>query len=198
MEALWLASTSPWRRRMLEAAGLRIRAEAPGVDERSVLRADPVELARELALQKARAVAARHPGEWVLGADQVGYDPELREPFGKPADPEDHLARLASLVGRSHVLVTGFALVRGGDTPEEVVEDVSTSLVVRADLTREELLAYVRTGEGSGCAGGYAIEGLGAFLFERVDGDWFNVVGLPLLRVMTLLRERGWRFEVAP
>jgi septum formation protein len=189
MRELILASTSPWRRRMLVDAGIAVRTESPGVDERSVRLSDPVELACELARRKARAVAARHPGEWILGADQVAHEPG-GEPFGKPEDPDDHLRRLRSMVGRSHALVTGFALVGPG---VEVVGHETTVMHVRADLDDDELVAYVSTGEGAGCAGGYAVEGRGVFLFERIDGDWFNVVGLPLLRVLGVLRAHGWR-----
>lgn len=200
MDRVWLASTSPWRRRLLQAAGVRVEVEAPGTDERAVTLPDPVALARELARRKALAVAERHPGDWVIGSDQVGFDPEIGEPFGKPDDPGDHLRRLRALAGRPHVLVTGVALIRVGRDGEvdEEVFDERTTLHVRADLSDDELRAYVATGEGSGCAGGYAIEGLGAFLFERIEGDWFNVVGLPLLGLMSALRERGWRFGGDP
>jgi septum formation protein len=99
---------------------------------------------------------------------------------------------LRSMVGRRHALVTAVALV-GPGFADTVTEE--TVLSVRADLDDAELEAYVATGEGSGCAGGYAAEGRGAFLFERIEGDFFNVLGLPLLRVIGLLRARGWRFE---
>ena len=191
MRELILASTSPYRRRMLVDAGIAVRTESPGIDERSVSGTDPVELARELARRKAQAVAARHPGEWIIGADQVGHDPDRPgEPFGKPADPEDHIRRLREMVGRRHELVTGFAIIGPG---VEVVGHETTVMHVRADLDDDELRAYVATGEGAGCAGGYAVEGRGVFLFERIDGDWFNVIGLPLLRVMDVLRSHGWR-----
>jgi septum formation protein len=191
MPELWLASTSPYRLRMLEAAGIRVRAQAPGVDEASS-ETDPVRLARELALRKAEALSARRPGDWVIGADQVAHDLVDRAPFGKPADAGDHLRMLRAMVGRSHALVTGVALVGPGFA--DAVTEV-TVMRVRADLDEAELRAYVATGEGTSCAGGYAAEGRGAFLFERIEGDFFNVVGLPLLRVFTLLRARGWRFE---
>ena len=177
---------------MLESAGLPVHCEAPGVDERAVTLSDPVELARHLALAKARAVAERHPDAWVLGADQVAWDGS--EVFGKPTDPEDHFARLAAMRGTTHDLVTGFALLG----PElRHLEHVRTRLAVRGDLTDAELRAYVATGEGSGCAGGYAVEGRGVFLFEHIDGSWHNVLGLPLLRVLDVLRAHGWRFGEA-
>jgi septum formation protein len=191
MPALRLASTSPSRRRLLEAAGLSFTAESPGVGEESA-EADPVRLARELALRKAGAVSARSPSDWVIGADQVASDLAERRPFGKPRDPEDHLRMLRAMVGRRHALVTGLALV-GPGFADVVVEE--TVMTVRADLEDAELAAYVATGEGSGCAAGYAAEGKGAFLFERIDGDFTNVLGLPVLRLFELLRARGWRFR---
>ncbi|HMV67162.1 MAG TPA: nucleoside triphosphate pyrophosphatase, partial [Myxococcota bacterium] len=184
-----LASTSPWRRKMLEDAGVRVEAVASGFDERSVHDADPVALARRLAAGKAEAVAALRPGDWVLGADQVVYDGD--EVFGKPSDPQDHRARLLAMRGRRHALVTAWAL-RGPGEPADGV--AVTWMHTRAEVSEAEIERYVATGEGSGCAGGYAVEGRGSFLFERVEGDWFNVIGLPLLDVMTALRARGWRF----
>lgn len=188
MTDLVLASTSPWRLKMLVDAGLLVRGVAPGVDERSD-EPDPVRRAEALALRKARAVAAREPGAWVIGADQVVFDGV--EIFGKPADDADHLARLRGMRGRAHALITGVALLTPGG--ERLLHE-RTAMHVRADLTEDELRAYVACGEGSGCAGGYAAEARGAFLFERVEGDFFNVIGLPLLRVFGALRELGWRF----
>ena len=188
LQTLVLASTSPWRRQLLESAGVKVTCVGSGVDERATMIDDPVELARVLAEQKAMAVAEQHPAQWVLGSDQVGFD--AHGIFGKPADPEAHLSRLLAMRGRTHTLVTAWCLLGPGDAARGISK---TRLTMRADLSVEELSAYVESGEGSGCAGGYAIEGKGVFLFERIDGDWFNIVGLPLLPVMTALRERGWR-----
>jgi len=191
-DLLILASTSGVRRALLEAAGIRVQCEASGVDERAFAGPDPVELARTLAVAKARSVAARFPGRLVLGADQVGFDASRPEAhFGKPADRDAHLAMLRALRGRAHVLVTGFAFVYDGD---EEVGDERTVLHVRSDLADAELEAYADSEEGRGSAGGYEAERRGAFLFERIDGDWFNVLGLPMLRVLDALRRRGWRF----
>jgi septum formation protein len=201
-EDLVLASTSPWRRRMLESVGLKVRPEAPNVDERlleaqvvggvgSAHRAEIV--ARALALAKARAVAVRTPGMLVLGADQVGHDPAAPgRPFGKPSDPRDHLEQLRALVGRPHELVTAWALV--GPEEQEEVGVARATLWMRSDLGEAELAAYVATGEGSHCAGGYAVEGNGGFLFDRIDGDWNTVIGLPLFELLGALRRRGWRY----
>lgn len=193
MHELILASTSPYRRRMLKDAGLLVRGEAPGVDEDAPEgMTDVVSLVEHLALRKARAVSERFPGAWVIGADQLAYDRQRPgEPIGKPPSPQVHLQRLLQMRGRAHVLATGFAVI----TPDQVhVSHEQTVMHVRADLTEAELAAYVATGEGSGCAAGYAAEGRGAFLFERIEGDFFNVLGLPLLAVMSVLRQLGWRF----
>jgi septum formation protein len=192
-DLLILASTSRVRRTLLEAAGIRVQCEASGVDERAFAASDPVELSRTLALAKARSVASRFPGRLVLGADQVGFDPARPEAhFGKPADRGAHVAMLRGMRGRAHVLVTGFAFVCDGD---EEVGDERTVLHVRSDVVDAEIEAYADSGEGRGSAGGYEAERGGAFLFDRIDGDWFNVLGLPLLRVFDGLRRRGWRWR---
>ncbi len=175
---------------MLQAAGLAVDCIASGIDESVVVSSDPVMVATTLASMKAKRVAADHPGAFVLGADQVVFDGA--EVFGKPTDPADHLRRLRSMRGNSHDLVTAFALVAPDGTQHIDVE--RTTLRVRADLTDAELRAYVDSGEGSGCAGGYAVEGHGAWLFEGIDGDWFNVVGLPLFKVLSALRAHGFRY----
>lgn len=170
-----------------------MRCEAPGVDEAAVAVSEPVALVRELASRKALSVARRHPEAWVIGADQVAFDPgRPEEIWGKPPSPEVHLQRLKAMRGRSHALVTGLAVVGPGI---DALEHERTDMVARADLEDDELARYVASGEGSGCAGGYAAEGRGAFLFERIDGDWFNVLGLPLYRLLSILRAHGWRYD---
>jgi len=189
---LILASTSPWRRRILADAGMSFRVVPSHVDERLVQASDPIYLVQELARRKAEAVAAGHPDAWVIGADQVAYDPDQPDLiWGKPKDPDAHFEQLRRLRGTRHALVTGFAIL-APDFTEMGYE--TTILLGRHDLEDAELRAYVDTGEGSQCAGGYAAEGRGGFLFERIDGDWFNVLGLPLFRILDVLRERGWRF----
>jgi len=189
---LILASTSPWRRRILVDAGLEIRVVSPHVDESLVTALDPLYLVETLARMKAEAVAERHPNAWIIGADQVAHDIHRpSEIWGKPGDPRAHLEQLRRLRGSRHALVTGFAIL----APDFVeIGHEKTIMHGRSDLEDSELQAYVDTGEGSQCAGGYAAEGRGGFLFERIEGDWFNVLGLPLFRILDVLRRHGWRF----
>ena len=187
MKRLILASSSPWRLAALCDAGIPCETVTPEVDEHTITNADPVALAVARAAAKARDVARRHPESLVVGADQVAHLDG--EGFGKPTDPDDWMRRLRALRGRTHTLSTGVALAEG-----EVIETfvVSTAVRFRADLRDEELDAYIRSGEGAGCAGGYQIERRGAWLIEAIDGDWWNVIGLPVLPLISRLRARGW------
>lgn len=189
-----LASTSPFRRQLLESAGLVFDIDAPRVDEAEVearLREGrpalpPEDLVRALAEAKAREVSRRHPGRVVVGADQLlALDDEV---LGKPPDAAEATRRLRQLAGRTHRLMTAVAVV-GGEEPDTVFIE-ETDLTLRA-LTDEEVAKYVETGEWRGCAGGYRIEGQGIRLMSRVEGDYHNVIGLPLLAVLRALRERG-------
>lgn len=185
---LVLASGSPWRAALLRDAGLSVEVLAPPDREDEVADPDPRRLALRRALQKAEDVARLRPEALVIGADQVGHLDGL--PFGKPADPVDWLARLQALRGRTHTLSTGLALVGGGQS-EALVEDAQVTF--RADLDDDELRAYIALGEARGCAGGYMVERRGAWLIERIDGEWMNVIGLPLGALLGALRRRGWR-----
>lgn len=190
-----LASTSPWRLRMLAEAGLPCLAVAPQVDEEAWSGATPVETARLRAAAKAREVASRHPAALVIGADQVLWVEGEAEAIGKPRDEEEWRARLAGLRGRWHHLTTAVQLEAPAALGGAEGFEVHTRVHLRADLTDGELEAYVRWGEARGCAGGYMVEQRGAWLVDALDGDWANVVGLPVLHLVGALRRRGWRFQ---
>ncbi len=195
---LVLASGSVWRKGLLEAAGIPCLAVAPDVDEDAIIADTPAAVARARALAKARAVLpVAAPGSLVLGADQVVHlDGGI---LGKPVDGGAHLDMLRRLRGRTHELITAVALLRrsSGGAVERIF-DVRTTLRMRSDLGDDELAAYVATGEASGCGGGYMIESLGAQLFAEVQGDWNNVVGLPLFPLISELRALGWRPRFPP
>ena len=186
---LVLASGSQWRRGLLDAAGIPAEALAPDVDEDAIQHADPVELARLRAAAKAEAVAALRPGCWVVGADQVVHLDGVAR--GKPRDADDWRRGLASLRGRVHQLSTAVTLIGPDGMAEHFVEH--SEVRFRSDLSDADLEAYIALGEAKGCAGGYMVEGRGAWLVESVDGDWTNVVGLPIFALIGRLRARGWR-----
>ena len=192
VKRLILASSSPWRLAALRDAGIPCETVPPAVDEHTIINEDPVAMAVARAEAKALDVARRWPDALVVGADQVAH--LAGESFGKPRDTDDWRARLRSLRGRVHLLSTGVALAEG-----EAVETftVTTAVRFRADLSDEEIEAYIRSGEGAGCAGGYQVERRGAWLIEAIDGDWWNVIGLPILPLIGRLRARGWRLEGA-
>ncbi len=189
---LILASTSPIRRQILERAGLGFVCVAPEVDETITGGLSAEDVAMSLAESKARSVADRHPDAVVIGADQVcEWEGEL---LGKPADARAARAQLEKLSGNTHRLITGVTVFgvqppRGGVRRVECFSD-ETLLTMRA-LSPDELEAYVNTGEWQGCAGSYRLEGRGIHLMERIRGDYFNVLGLPLVPLLKVLRQFG-------
>ncbi len=189
MTELVLASSSPYRRRILQQAGLAVRLCPPEVDERSFSASNPRDLAMILAEAKADAVRLE-PGEVGIAADQVAFDPLRGLVFGKPADDEEQLRRLVDLGGREHELHTAWVVWNR----ERRLRGVERAVVRLRRVHEDELRAYVATGEARGCAGGYAVEGRGSFLVDSIEGCLFGVVGLPLFRIHAALRELGWRF----
>lgn len=185
---LILASTSKWRRGILEAAGIPCVSVAPEVEEAGIVGMSPPDTAHLRALAKAQDVAARYPGRWVMGADQVVHLDGAS--IGKPQDEHDWFARLSAFRGRTHQLTTAVVLVNDGIVDAFAVD---SRVRFRADIEASDLKNYIRFGEAAGCAGGYMVEGRGAWLVASVDGDWTNVVGLPIFAVVEHLRRHGWR-----
>jgi septum formation protein len=181
---LLLASTSPQRRAILHQLGIPFDVVAPRYVEHDPPDADAAQLVRDHALGKARSVAPEADGRPVLGVDTTVV--LGRRIYAKPADAGDAERMLEELSGRTHAVVSGLALVTPG---WEYVGDEATLVTFRA-LTPRDLANYVATGEWHGRAGGYAIQGLGAALVERVEGDYLNVVGLPASLLVRLLAER--------
>ena len=188
---LILASTSAWRRKLLKDAGLACIVFDSGVDESAILDDDPIEMAVKRARAKADAVREQHRTGIVLGADQVVH--WSGEVFGKPHSPEVWLRQLKRLRGKKHRLTTAVVLLHPDGRSETL--RVHSGVVFRSDTTDVELQSYVQYGEAGGCAGGYMVERRGAWLIERVEGDWQNVIGLPILEIIGVLRRWGWRFS---
>ncbi|HEX6701118.1 MAG TPA: nucleoside triphosphate pyrophosphatase [Gaiellaceae bacterium] len=181
---LLLASRSPQRRAILEQLGVPFDVVSPRYEERPRPSAEPVDLVREHALGKARSVVSEAGDRPVLGVDtEVVLDGVV---YGKPATAADAEAMLEALSGRTHDVVSGLALVTPG---WEAVAHDETRVTFRP-LTPRDLAGYVASGEWDGRAGGYAVQGLGASLVRRIDGDYLNVVGLPAAVLVRLLAER--------
>ena len=181
---LLLASTSPQRRAILEQLGIPFDVVAPAYEEHDPPEADAEQLVRDHALGKARSVADGAGDRPVLGVDTtVVLGGRI---YAKPADLGQAERMLEELGGRTHAVVSGLALVTPG---WEHVEDAAT-LVTFRELTPRDLAQYVASGEWEGRAGAYAIQGRGAALVERVEGDYLNVVGLPASLLVRLLAER--------
>ena len=182
---LVLASGSPRRRALLGELGWRFSVAPADVDETIFADEGPEGAARRLAEAKAAAGARSFPGELVLGADTlVALEDQI---LGKPQDREDAVRMLSLLQGREHRVVTGVAL-KWGSRKCSAVE--VTRVRFRA-LDADAVRAYAATGEGDDKAGAYAIQGCGALLVEGIEGCYFNVVGLPLVRVSALLGAWG-------
>ena len=180
-----LASGSPRRRQLLEMLRIPHRVIAPDIDESRRDDEPPERYVVRLARAKARAVADRVPGEVVLAADTTVV--LVGAMFGKPDDAAAAVEMLGRLQGRTHEVMTAVAV--GRDELIEHALDVSHVTFRPAD--RATLAAYVATGEPLDKAGAYAIQGLGAPLVERVEGDFFGVMGLPLRLALDLLGRFG-------
>lgn len=179
-----LASSSPQRRAILEQLGIPFEVVEPRYEERDDRGLSPAELVRAHALGKARSVASDAGGRYVLGVDTaVVVDGRV---LGKPADESEAVAMLELLGGRAHAVVSGLCLLGQG---REDVGHAETEVVFRL-LAPGDVAGYVRTGEWRGRAGGYAIQGRGAALVERIEGDYLNVVGLPAALLVRLLANR--------
>jgi len=186
MPALILASTSRYRQELLSRLRLPFEAIAPDVDEAALPGEAPAALAERLALAKARAVAARHPGAVVIGSDQVAdLDGEA---IGKPGTHDKAVAQLKRMSGREVVFQTAVAVVAPGLA---AIERAEVRVRLR-ELTDATIEAYLRADEPYDCAGSAKVESLGIALLEAVESDDPTaLIGLPLIRTCTLLRRAG-------
>ncbi len=189
MRRIVLASASPRRKELLELIGLRFEVEPSNYDEETVSGSEPHEMVRELSLGKARAAAAKHGNAIIIGADTIVVLGD--KVMGKPHMAPEAREMLRTLGGKVHSVITGFAIL-DAETGKVLSRSVETKVHMRK-LTPEEIDSYVRSKEPLDKAGGYAIQGLGAVLVERIEGDYFNVVGLPLSALAESLKEFGVR-----
>ena len=188
---LVLASQSPRRAEILTNAGFRYQVRAANTDETPRPSETAAAYVERLAQQKARiAAAALETGEphLVIGADTtVLVDKQI---LGKPADEADARRMLQLLSGRTHEVLTGVALLRVPEAQEAV--SVEKTRVFFFRLSDREIEDYIATGEPFGKAGAYGIQGIGGRFIHRIEGDYFNVMGLPLSKLWQMLRSLGW------
>jgi septum formation protein len=190
-QPLVLASRSTARRAVLEAAGVPVEVRPADIDERAAaasLRAEPREVAAGLAREKARAIARIVPGRLVVGADQtLALGARL---FAKPANASAARDQLTALSGQTHELHSALAAVRDG---EVLFEYAGTARLTMRRLSAQFIARYLEAvGEAATASvGAYQLEGLGVQLFERVEGDYFTILGLPLLPLLGFLRREG-------
>ena len=182
---LVLASASPRRQELLRSAGILFEVQPANIAE-DVLPGEPAQVCAErLARDKALAVARQRPLDCVLGADTVVViDGEL---LGKPSSSDDAVRMLRLLSGREHLVITGVCIVAG----DRRLIGSETTVVTMSKIDDQEIAAYVASKEPMDKAGAYAIQGIASRWIPRIEGDYSNVVGLPVARVFRMLRECG-------
>ncbi|HEV2717646.1 MAG TPA: Maf family protein [Terriglobales bacterium] len=196
-----LASASPPRQEILRNAGISFSVQSADIDETPLKDELPRACAERLAREKALAIWHTHPQDLVLGADTIVVVEEGI--LGKPVDADDAARMLRLLSGRVHQVITGVCVAgaggsvsaadgrSSGSTDEPSATASETTLVTMSELSDEEIRGYVATGEPMDKAGAYAIQGIASRWIPRIEGDYSNVVGLPVSLVYRMLRERG-------
>lgn len=188
--ALILASKSPRRQELLQRMGLTdFKILVPDTDESFPDGLTPQQTVEYIS--RVKAVAAKElvsAGDIVITADTMVFLDEHR--LGKPTDEADALRMLTALQGRSHTVCTGVTVMQG----DHILTESEPTKVYFREASEAELRGYIATGDPMDKAGAYGVQSLGALLVERIDGDFFNVMGLPVLRLSRMLREFGIRF----
>lgn len=179
-----LASASPRRRALLEALSFDFEAISSGADESGTETLSPSEAVKELSLRKALWVKERRAedGSVILAADTLVYINGV--PLGKPKDEADAFRMLSTLSGAGHEVYTGVAILHG----DKVISEAECTKVFFRDMSEDEIWAYIKTGEPMDKAGAYGIQERGGLFVRRIEGDYFNVLGLPLCKTYELLR----------
>ncbi|MFD2446221.1 Maf family protein [Bacillus sp. CGMCC 1.16607] len=188
MKHLVLASSSPRRKELLENIHLSFEISSSDVDESFSEHLSPEDVVMELAERKAKAVAKDYPSSFVLGADTiVVLEGNI---LGKPADEKEASRMLTKLSGKTHDVYTGVSIIYLNDT----IRFFEKTTVTFWELTEAEINMYVSSGEPLDKAGAYGIQQLGSYLVKEIQGDYFNVVGLPIARTVRELKRAGYPF----
>lgn len=191
MRQIILASTSPYRKQLLEQLGFPFVAAAPEYVEQIDPHVAPALLVRHLALGKAQSLAERYPDALIIGSDQIFVDQRGRA-VGKPGNPHRAFQQLKQMSGRSHCFYTGLALF---DSRSGMVQsDYAKFSVTLRSLDDDQIDDYLKREQPYDCAGSFKIEGLGIALMERMEGDdYTSLIGLPLIKLVSMLEQAGFR-----
>jgi len=188
MKAIILASKSPRRKELLKQLGINFNTDPSDYQEEKDSDLKPCEFAEYLSLQKAKNVALRHKDSIIIAADTfVVFEGRI---LGKPSSEKEARIMLSEMSGKSHSVITGFTIM-DTETGKSVSKSVETKIYFK-NLSPEEINSYITSKEPMDKAGSYAIQGLGGTLIEKVEGDYYNVVGLPL----TALAEELKNFRI--
>ena len=187
MKKIILASASPRRQELLEKIGLRFKVEPSNYEEDMPSGLEPHELARQISREKAKVVARKHKNAVVIAADTfIVFGDQI---LGKPHTTIEAREMLKTLSGQSHSVITGFSII-DTETEKTLSESVETKVYIKK-MTRAEIDTYIKSKEPLDKAGAYAIQGLGAVIVEKIEGDYFNVIGLPLSALTEALKQFG-------
>lgn len=185
MKTIILASQSPRRKKLLEQIGLKIKVVPSDIDEKLNPRLGPKAQAESLSVEKAQAVAPKYDDSVIIAADTIVYI--QGDILGKPKDLDDAKRMIKKLQGKTHTVITGFTII---DTKtKKTITDSSETQVTFRKLRDTEIKGYVKKEKPLDKAAGYGVQGIGAVLVESITGDFFNVVGLPLGKLIPALKK---------
>jgi len=187
MKKIVLASQSPRRKKLLEQIGLKFDVDPSSYEEDMSLDIEPRKLAEFLSLGKAKDVAQRHKNSIIISADTIVVIGG--EVFGKPKTPEKSKYMLQKLSGKPHSVITGFTII-DTETNKQISKSIETKVYFK-DILEEEMDSYIASGEPLDKGGGYAIQGMGGLFVEKIEGDYFNIVGLPIIALAEELENFG-------
>jgi septum formation protein len=187
MKTIILASASPRRKELLKKIGLKFRVDPSNYEENISCELEPHELAKSLSLEKAKLVAKNHKNTLVIAADTfIVLEGKI---LGKPRTESEAKEMLETISGTQHSVITGFTII-DAENNKALSRSVETKVYIRR-LSSNEIDAYVESKEPLDKAGAYAIQGLGSVIVEKIEGDYFNVIGLPLSALTESLKEFG-------
>lgn len=182
-----LASESPRRKEILEKAGLKFKVVKSNYKEYLDPKLKPHELVQKLSLEKAKAVFKKYKNCIIIAADTfVVCNNKI---LGKPKDEKDAKQMLSWLSGKTHLIITGFTIIDGN--LDKIITKSQVSKIYMRKISSAEIDSYIKTGEPYGKAGGYAIQGIGSIFIKKINGDFFNAVGLPIYALARMLKKLG-------